>query len=335
MSLRSPPTARTAFVAALFLPLWGGAQEVPASLDGERYLRLEGVRVDVYHAGPDSLVAREVLEFLDAQRSLPGLPDSVPDQVRAVLAHTPDAFDELTGGVVPEWRAGVAIPSRQMLVVPTRGGFSVLSIEGRRTLRHEWAHLGLSSELGGLRAPRWFNEGYAQWASGGFDVAEVWRLRVLLALGRTPPMDSLELRWPSGRPQAEVAYLLSASAITYLLAGSGERGLAVFIERWKRLRSFETAFRSTFGVTTAQFEEDWKKHIRKRYGWLFVLSHSMVFWMLLALVLLVMVRVRQGRNREQLARLRAGELPDDPAFWTDDPDEGGSGDRPPGVEAEP
>ena len=335
MSLRSLTAARVALVAALFFPLWGSAQEVPDSVDGERYSRLEGVRADVYHAGLDSLVAREVLDFLDAQRSLPGLPDSVPDQVRAVLAHTSEAFDELTGGVVPEWRAGVAIPSLRMLVVPTRGGPSVLSTEGRRTLRHEWAHLGLSAELGGLRAPRWFTEGYAQWASGGFDATEVWRLRVLLALGRTPPMDSLELRWPSGRTQAELAYLLSASAITYLLAGSGDRGLAVCIERWKDLRSFETAFRSTFGVTTAQFEEDWKKHIRKRYGWLFVLSHSTVFWMLLALVLLVMGRVRQGRNREHLARLRAGELPDEPAFWTDDRKEGGSGDGHPGVEAQP
>ena len=322
-------------MAALLSPVCVGGRQVPDSLDGERYSRLQGVRVQVYHVSRDSLIAREVLLFLDAQQPLPGLPDSVPDQVHAVLAHTADAFDELTGGVVPEWRAGVAIPSQQMLVVPTREGPSVLSTEGRRTLRHEWAHLGLSAELGGLRAPRWFNEGYAQWASGGFDVAEVWRLRVLLALGRTPPMDSLELRWPSGRAQAEIAYLLSASAITYLFAGSGDRGLAIFIERWKGSRSFETAFRSTFGLTTAQFEEDWKKHIKKRYGWLFVLARSTVFWMVLALVLLVMVRVRQGRNREQLARLRAGELPDDPAFWTDDPDEGGSGHRPPGVEAEP
>ena len=333
-SLRALSVAHSAFVVALVLPLCLGAQEIPDSLDGEPYSRIEGLRVNVYYAARDSLVAREVLAVLDAQRSLPGLSDSVPDHVSAVLAHTSEAFDELTGGVVPEWRAGVAIPSQSMLVVPTRGGPSVLSPEGRRTLRHEWVHLGLSAELGGLRAPRWFNEGYAQWASGGFDATEAWKLRVLLALGRTPPMDSLELRWPSGRTQAEVAYLLSASAITYLLAGSGDRGLTIFVKRWKSSRSFETAFRSTFGLTTTQFEEDWKQHIRKHYGWLFVLSHSTVFWMMLALVLLVMVGVRQGRNREHLARLRAGELPDDPAFWTDDPNEGGSGDRPPGVEAE-
>ena len=32
-------------------------------------------------------------------------------------------------------------------------------------------------------------------------------------------------------------------------------------------------------------------------------------------MLLWMVRVRQRFNREKLARLRARELPDDPAFW--------------------
>ena len=35
-----------------------------------------------------------------------------------MLAHSPAAFDTLTGGVVPEWRAGVAIPALNMLVVP-------------------------------------------------------------------------------------------------------------------------------------------------------------------------------------------------------------------------
>jgi len=279
---------------------------------------LSGTRSDVYFAAEDSLVALRVVEWLNAQTPLPGLPDSLPSDVRAVLAHSPEAFDQLTGGVVPEWRAGVAIPSENMLVVPTGEGTRVLDGEGLRTLRHEWAHLGLHSYLGDLRAPRWFDEGYAQWASGGFDTTEAWRLRVLLAMGRAPAMDSLDLRWPSDREQARVAYLLAASAVTYLLQPSGERGMALFLERWRQDRSFDSALRQTFGVTPGQFEEDWKRHVKDRYGWLFVASHSAVFWMFLALVLLFMMRVRQAHNREKLARMRAREIPDDPAYWTED-----------------
>ncbi|MEQ8330497.1 MAG: hypothetical protein RH859_08565 [Longimicrobiales bacterium] len=296
----------------------GAVPVVPDSLDGVRYARIEGGDITVRFAPRDSLVAERVLEFLRTQAALPGLPADVPRGVTVALAHTPAALDALTGGVVPEWRAGVAVPSLGLLVVPTGEGTRVLSAEGRRTLRHEWAHLGLHAHMGDLRVPRWFDEGYAQWASGGFDAAEAWRLRVLVALGRTPPLDSLALAWPRSRADAESAYLLTASALTFLLRESGPRGLALFLERWRMLRSFEDAFRHTFGVTSGQFEEDWKRHVKERYGWLFVLSHSAVFWLALTLGLLVMVRVRSRYDRERMARLRAGEEPERPAYWRDE-----------------
>lgn len=298
----------------------GHARTIADTLDGEPYRAFRSGRAIIYSAPRDSLVAVRVGELLNAQPPLPGLPDSIPFDVHAVLAHTPVAFDEATGAVVPEWRAGVAIPSRNTLVMPTGEGVRVVDGEGLRTLRHEWAHLGLHQYLGDLRIPRWFNEGYAQWASGGFDAMGAWRLRVLIAMGQTPAMDSLALGWPSDREQARTAYLLSASAVTYLLEAGGERGLERFLERWREDRSFEGAFRETFGLTTGQFETDWKRHVRRRYGWLFVLSHSALFWLALALVLLFMVRGRHQRNQEKLARMRAGELPDAPAYWRTDLD---------------
>jgi hypothetical protein len=327
--IRSRVSVYGVAIAIAALPEVGSTQ-VPDSLDGARYGRMIGARATIRFAAEDSLVAERVLGLLAEQLPLPGLPDTLPSNVVAVLAHTPLAFDELTGGVVPEWRAGVAIPALGMLVIPTGEGPRVLDGEGRRTLRHEWAHLGLHAYLEDLRAPRWFDEGYAQWASGGFEVAEAWRLRVLLAFGRAPAMDSLELRWPAGREQARVAYLLAASAVTYLLERSGERGLALFLDRWRQERSFDRALRLTFGVTPGQFEEDWKRHVRRRYGWVFVLSHSVVFWMLLALVLLFMVRTRRRSNREKMARIRATEPPDDPAYWIS-PGNGGPGEPGTGV----
>ena len=291
------------------------AQDTTWTLDGERYRALTGLRAVVRFAPADEQVASRVLELLDAQPPLPGLGPAVPAGVTVVLAHTPAALDAVTGGQVPEWRAGVAVPELGLLVVPTGEGPRILDPEGVRVLRHEWAHLGLHQALGGLRVPRWFDEGYAQWASGGWDASEAWRLRVLLARGGAPPLDSLTLDWPRERAPAEGAYLLAASAVSFLLEGSGERGMALFVARWREARSFDPALRATFGVTQAQFEEDWRRHVRTRYGWLLVASRSAVFWMLLALVLLLMVRTRQQRNRSRMARLRAAEAPDLPAYW--------------------
>ena len=275
----------------------------------------------MYFVQGQAALAERMRTLLDGQPPLPALPDSIPYDVHAVLAHSPAALDELTGGVVPEWRAGVAIPSRNMLVIPSGEGAGALSGDGLRTLRHEWAHLGLGQYLDGLRIPRWFNEGYSEWASGGFEAIDAWRLRVGLALGRTPPMDSLALGWPSGREEARNAYLLAASAVTYLTEGSGERGLAIFLERWREGQAFEPALRETYGVTSGQFEEDWRAHVKARYGWLFVLGHSSVFWLFLGIVLVLMVRIRRIHNQERLARLRAEELPDQPAYWSY-PDQG-------------
>lgn len=304
----------------------------PLVLDGEAYFPLVGARGSIRFQRADSLVATRVLALIAAQSPLPGLPPSVPSDVTAVLTHGREAFDELTGGVVPEWRAGVAIPEAGMLVLPYGEGPSVLDAEGQRTLRHEWAHLGLHEYLGDLRIPRWFDEAYAQWASGGFDASEAWRLRVLLALGRAPPFDSLALVWPAGREEARTAYLLSASALAYLLEPSGERGLTLLLERWRAERSFDAALVLTFGVTPGQFEEDWKAHVRARYGWLLVLSRSSVLWMILAVMLLALARTRRKRDREKLARLRATEPPDRPDYWID---EGGPAPPPPGVAGGP
>jgi hypothetical protein len=143
---------------------------------------------------------------------------------------------------------------------------------------------------------------------------------VAFALGTAPDLDSLILDWPRGREEAELAYLLSATAVEYLARESGERGLRLFLDRWKTEENFSVAFGRVYGVTPAQFEEDWKKYVKRRYGWPFVLSHSTVFWLSLTLLLLVMVRVRRGRNREAMARLRAGEPPDDPAYWDSRPE---------------
>ncbi|MFO8174129.1 MAG: peptidase MA family metallohydrolase [Gemmatimonadota bacterium] len=307
-----------------FAALAQGAQGQPAVPPGVQWLGGDILRAG-YWPG-DSLRAREVMEFLRGLPPLAGLPSGLPAGVTVFIAPDEPAFDALIGGTVPEWGAAVAIPSLNRIVIPGRGPRRTRGWTEARVLQHEWAHLGLTQFLPGLRIPRWFDEGYAEWASGGWSPTQGWRLRVAMALGGAPPLDSLTLGWPRDRPSAELAYLLSATAVEYLVSESGERGLRIFLETWREEGSFSGALRQVYGVTPGQFEEDWRKYVRRRYGWLFVLSHSSVFWLTLTLALLVMVRIRRGRDREGMARLRAGEPPDEPAYWDQDEEE------PPGEE---
>ncbi len=270
----------------------------------------------VYWPG-DSARAGRILRLLERRPDLPALPSGIPTGVEILLPPSEATLDSLTGGLVPEWGAGVAIPALNRILLPSYTSGRSSFPDEARVLFHEWAHVGLHQRLGDYRVPRWFDEGYAEWASGGWNATEAWKLRIALATGRAPPLDSLDLGWPAGRETAGIAYMLAASAVEYLVAASGERALGIFIERWAADGRFEEALRSTYGITGGQLEEDWRKYVQSRYGWLVVLSHSLVFWSILGLLLTGMVIIRIRRNRLQMARLRAKDEPDAPAYWMD------------------
>lgn len=268
----------------------------------------------VYWPGAEER-AKRVLETIEGFPGLPGVPDGFPRFATFYLAPDAEVWASLTGGAVPQWGGGVAIPSRRMAVLPLHESPAGGLAQRDRTTLHEWAHLGLHDYLRGLRIPRWFDEGYAQWASGGWDIEEGWRLRLALARGGAPPLDSLTLSWPVGESSARIAYLLSASAVEYLFSEGGNRGAEIFLERWRETRDFELAFRTTFGMTTAGFETSWATYVRERFGWYLILSQTALFWVLAALLLLPVMRMRRRQRIERTARLRAVEPPALPEYW--------------------
>ncbi|MYA12853.1 MAG: hypothetical protein F4087_02350 [Gemmatimonadetes bacterium] len=276
---------------------------------------LESPGFTARYQGGDSVRAYRALVTLEAVRHLPGLSRT---ETRATLtvAPTREVMDSLAGGLVPEWAGALAIPARMEMIIPSGRFWPGSRVEEVRVLRHEWAHLALAHEMGRLRIPRWFNEGYAEWAAGGWLEDGGLKLSVALAFGGAPPLDSISIGWPRERVPAEVAYLLAASVVHYLVESSGTDGLEAFFQAWKESGSFEEGMRNVYGAAPEQLEVAWRKWVKRRYGWLLLLSHSSVFWLLLAGTLAAMFFVRRRHRREQMARLRAGEPPDAPAFWS-------------------
>ncbi len=275
-----------------------------------------------YWAGGEPL-ARHVAALARGYTRFPGLPTNAPDRgppIEIDLAPDPARWDSLTGGNLPDWSAGVATPEEGRIVLPTFGARAQPSELGE-ILRHELAHVALHRYLGAALIPRWFDEGYATWASGGMDAHSAWMLRLAFLLHRAPPQDSLELEWPAGASEARLAYLLSASAVALLGERTGEPGLELLFLRWQETGSLDLALRRAFGITLGQFEREWQDEVKRRYGWALLLSDTIVFWLLMAPVLVFLVLLRRRRDRQRLARLRATEPPDQPAGWLDSGDE--------------
>jgi hypothetical protein len=93
---------------------------------------------------------------------------------------------------------------------------------------------------------------------------------VAFLTGRAPPLDSLSLEWPRGEEDARLAYLLSATAVRHLAERAGPDGFEVLMQAWQREGTLDRAIRSAYGMTMGQFEEEWARSVRRRYGWMLV-----------------------------------------------------------------
>lgn len=293
----------------------------PPGAGNAAVLESAGIRV-VYWPGRRGSAER-TLAVARQPLSLPGISNVAALQgVTIVLAPSPKEFNEAAGGGVPDWSAGVAVPSRRLIVLPDyRTPSSALS-DPAVVLRHEIAHLALAEYLPGT-IPRWFTEGYATWVSGEWDEGSGWQIRLAFMLGKAPPLDSLRLGWPRGASRARLAYLLSASAVRFLATRGGPEAFPALLRAWRREQALDPALRSVYGITLGQFEQEWVRMVRRRYGWLLALSQVTVFWGLLTFLLLAMSIPRFRRKRAQLARLEREDrlLPPPPGWEEEIPDE--------------
>jgi hypothetical protein len=290
-------------VSAAMLVLAAGSGGAAAAAQGPAALTVESVQV-VYWPGHEGL-ARRTMQAATSQMLFPGigrLQGLAAGTI--VLAPTPAAFDSVTGGRAPHWSAGVAIPSQRLIVLPAFSSPRTAGQDALVALRHELAHLVLHDHLQS-EIPRWFNEGYATWASGEFDASAGWQIRLALLRGVLPPLDSLTLSWPEGAAHARLAYLLAASAVQYLATRGSDQAFSAFLDTWRSEGSMQVALRTVYLTTVERFESDWRDMIRRRYGWLLAVAQIGFFWILVTFLLLSMGVLRRRRNREKLEGMRA------------------------------
>jgi hypothetical protein len=267
-------------------------------------------------------VARRLATLVERAPPLPALPPDIlerGDSIRIVIAPDERRFTEFTGGRAPDWGAGVAIPMQRLIILPAYGSPRGNVQDLPRVLRHELAHIALNLYLEPAPVPRWFDEGFATWSAGQLDAEAGWILRLAFLTGSAPPLDSLILDWPAHATDARVAYLLSASAVSWLHERGGVRSLALFLERWQEGGGMEEALRANYGLTLGQLERYWSQDVRRRYGWVLFFAQATVVWAIITTMALALFVIRRRRDRLRMTRLRETEIPDDPAWWTEQP----------------
>jgi hypothetical protein len=320
-----------AWPAAVGLVLWLAAALVAPDPVAGRGVG-QGADSVVVHAGPGlERVAAALARDSAVLAPMPGIGPPL-----AVLPASPTLWvvrdlGDVPGapGVEPDWVAGLALPDRHILAVRAAGAGAGRLGSLRSTTRHELAHLALHAVTGG-RAPRWLQEGYAQLAASDWDWGQAWRLRVAILRQGTDALSDLDASLRGGEDRARLAYLLSYTAVHRLVEMGGPGALRALFDRLRAGDSMDAALRSVYGVTEAQFIRRWEAGVRDRYGWLFLLSRASLFWIAIAVLLLLVGWRRRRYDRQRMERLRRQEAASEARErWAGDEGQG------PGPQADP
>ena len=237
----------------------------------------------------------------------PGLGTVDPGPIRLIVVPDSRRLDSLTGGRAPSWGAAIAVPDVHTILLRADAG------ELSQTLRHELAHLALHRKVQ-VRVPLWFDEGYAGWAAGEWERLGSLELNLSVASGAIPDLRGLDGALRGSSSTADAAYSLAMSAVIELARRNPTGKLDPLLADLSSGEDFEEAVRRTTGLTMSRFEETWQRAVKRRYSLgLWVVAGG--GWLILALVLLALVRVRRRRDLPRRAALDVG--------WEIEPEDAG------------
>jgi hypothetical protein len=252
-------------------------------------------------------LAAALAEAADRAEPFPGIGPIADRPLRLILAPTRARFDSLTRGRLPRWSDGAAFPASGTVVLLAVGPPDGLRV----ALRHELAHLALGWRVR-RPLPLWFEEGYAAVAAQEWDRLDALRLNWQIARGVRFDLDEVDRELRADRSDATTAYALATTAVLELQRWGGAAGLAPLMEGLSREASFDAALRATYHLTESDFEVRWQRDVGARYGWLGWAGAVGVFWAVLGLALVWLVRLRRRRDQVRKALLDEGwTIPDE------------------------
>lgn len=240
-------------------------------------------------------------ELADQPTSWPGLGRRDPGPLRLIIAPA-DRLEALSRGRLPPWGAGLAYPSARTILLRADSPDLVA------TLRHELAHLALHQAVT-VRVPLWFDEGYATWASGQWDVFDRLSINLAVARGEIPTLRQLDAALRGSRVTADAAYALAASAALELARRNPAGTLDPLLAHLEAGVGFEQAVLATTGMDADRFEEAWRRSVRTRFG-LFTWLAATGFWFTVSGFVVLAYLLRRHRDRPRRVALDTGwEVP--------------------------
>jgi hypothetical protein len=228
----------------------------------------------------------------------------VLDRVTVQIARTPLEMRSLAPrrAQVPSYAAGVAFSELGLVLLTIKPLHPNSNHDLVEIFRHELVHIALHDAVGGRPIPRWFNEGFAVFASGENRAARTWTLWTATLAGNLFYLRGLENGFPRDPNKASVAYAQAADIVRFLLRRQDEHRFRAAIARVRDGQSLDMALSNAYGTDLNNLEFEWREDVARRYTFWPVLFSGTVVWMGAFGLMVWAWRVRRVRSQRTLDR---------------------------------
>ncbi|MGD8239885.1 MAG: peptidase MA family metallohydrolase [Armatimonadota bacterium] len=214
-------------------------------------------------------------------------------RVRLYLAGSQTELEALCGGPEDFRLAGRARPGESSIVVHLKGS----ARDRQAVLAHELVHvaLGQALEPHGVAPPQWLTEGLAEYIADLVTPGDQRRR----GRGQLIPIRALDVAFPGGPQQSNLAYTQSRSFVEFVVAQTGDRGLRSLVRELGEAGNIEEAFSRAYGRSLADFEAAWMPQFARGLGRALPIDTGMAIFMAMGLLFVVVCVIRIARRRRR------------------------------------
>ncbi|MDH4223665.1 MAG: peptidase MA family metallohydrolase, partial [candidate division Zixibacteria bacterium] len=167
---------------------------------------------------------------------------------------------------------------------------------------HELAHIFLYKKSRGADIPRWMDEGFAMMQSREWRIGlDIIVVRALFT-GSFIPLPQIESLNQFDDSKAQLAYVESYLAFSYLLDEYGKESFFDLLNQLSMGNNLESAFLKTTGSSYTGFQLEFLSYLKKRYNIFALLGDTFLFWLILAFLVIFLYFIKKQRNRKTLKK---------------------------------
>jgi Tol biopolymer transport system component len=191
---------------------------------------------------------------------------AINNRISLILYNSQAEFQEtnVTDDYLSEGVGGFTELFKNRVVLPFTGNYKMF----RHVIHHELVHAVVNDLFYGgsiqnvisnninIRVPLWFNEGLAEYLSLGWDPNTDMFIRDAIHNDNLPDMNRLD---------GYLAYRGGQSIFYYISQKYGDEKIGELVNKVKSKSSFDDGLEATLGVKPEEFNERWRKFLKKRY----------------------------------------------------------------------